>query len=186
MGTPKRKSVMGIDPGIAKAAVCPATSAIDCEPLLYEVGPEGKSVRQRFLRYYRMCERIMEAAEACKPTLVAIEYYSTQSKGSEFLNLAEFGGCLRSELLELDAQLVEVPPINLKQFCRLTGKGTKLQMVADITYRWNVRFSTHDEYDAYGLARMALVMAGIEKPEHQAQKKAVDSVLHGRLSDGAA
>lgn len=183
MARKRKPTVVGIDPGYAKAAVCVGTCAADCDPVLYETKPRDNSVTSRIHRYYEMVSKIMTAVDYARPDWILIEYYSHKSEGSAANRLWEFGGVLRSELLETRANIVEVPPINLKQFCRWKGSGTKVQMVATMTKRWGVLFDTEDQYDAYGLARMGLVIAKIEPSEHEAQDKAIYSVLNGALAD---
>jgi crossover junction endodeoxyribonuclease RuvC len=89
------------------------------------------------------------------------------------LNIAEFGGLLRWRLTKLCSDVREVPPSTLKQFATGKGNANKTLMVASLTKRYGVEFSSDDEYDAYGLARLGACLLGWEKPANDGQKKAV-------------
>jgi Holliday junction resolvasome RuvABC endonuclease subunit len=125
-----------------------------------------------------LIDLVMRVAERFKPQLILIEGYAFKSERST--SQAEFGGCLRWELTTLGADILEVAPVNLKQFATGVGKGDKTRLIAAVAHRWGVEFATDDEYDAYALARMAACIAELEPTTTEAQRKAIATVLGGR------
>lgn len=181
-----RPTVMGIDPGLTGLAVCCATPAVDgadFEVQLFTSKPRGDSVRARIDRYCELADLVMQVTDRFHPSLVLLEGYSYASQGSS-KTLAEFGGVLRTELCELDADILEVSPMTLKKFATGKGSGNKIQMVAAITLRWGVGFGTDDEYDAYALARMGACIGHLIEPDTMAQREAIQTVLNGRKPKG--
>ncbi len=180
-----RPVVMGIDPGLTALAVCcgvpgPDEGALVEFPVhLFESKPRGRGVRSRIARYAELTDYVMQVADRYAPRLVLVEGYSHASQGSAMLDLAEFGGFLRADLCELQADIWEVAPNTLKKFATGKGAGNKIQMVAAMTNRWGVGFGTDHEYDAYALARMASCIAELMYPETIAQREAINTVLNG-------
>ena len=91
--------------------------------------------------------------------LICLEGYSFGSQGRAVFNIGELGGVIRRGLHIYEMPWLEIAPHSLKKF--VTGKGNtkKEDMKLHIYKRWGVEFGSSDECDAYGLARMAEVIA---------------------------
>lgn len=146
----------------------------------------GGSVRQRITRYTTTVSAIYKRLAGMDDLhCICIEGYSFGSKGQAVLDLAEFGGLIRAMLCQHfgGTPIHEVAPSNLKKWA--TGKGAfkgggKTPMVVAIMNRYKVDFQTDDEFDAYGLARMAHQIGGFSEPETTFQREAIDVVVNGR------
>jgi Holliday junction resolvasome RuvABC endonuclease subunit len=86
---------------------------------------------------------------------VALEGYAMESKfGREMAG--ELGGLLRVlSMRELHRSPLIVAPSSLKKFVTGAGRADKDAMKAAVAEKWGAVFKSHDEADAYGLARIA-------------------------------
>lgn len=175
------KHVIGIDPSLTNAAIC----------FLYEDGtrkmqtyqadePYGTTVVDRIVRLYDHAAKIATTTrwDRKNTLLLLLEGYSFGSKGNNFLTLAEFGALLRQQLrlcgtLELTR---EVAPSTLKQFVLGKGVGKKNQIGAHLAHRYHVLLNDDDEYDAFGLAKLAACVVGWDEPANEGQRKAVAKI----------
>lgn len=177
----KQKWVLGIDPSLTGFAVCVGASPTEYYTHRWSSHFLGSRIDARIDRMLPLVENVMELADKYRPSVVCLEGYAYSSNGSGVTERIELGGILRADLTTLDADLFEVAPMTLKKFCTGQGKGDKTAMVACMTKRWGVEFFDSDRYDAYGLCRMALCLAGLAKPETDAQRQAIDTVLRGPI-----
>jgi Holliday junction resolvasome RuvABC endonuclease subunit len=172
------KHVIGIDPSLTRTAVC----------CLYEDGthemvtlksppPHEKSLTSRIWRFAKHAQNIGEVIRA-GAELILLEGYSYGSKGSSVITLGEFGGVLRNQLsLQGSLSLTrEVSPSTLKQFVLGKGVGDKDQISAHLTHHYGVLLNNNDEYDAYGLAKLAACVVGWDDPANGGQRKAVATI----------
>lgn len=110
--------------------------------------------------------------------LVLIEGYAFSRNGEGARWLTEFGAVLRFRLCGLGWNPIEVQPTSLQKFATGKGKATKEIVSAHLTKRYGVLLGTSDEYDAYGLYRMGLVMTGLAEAQTNEQRAAIDAVLN--------
>ncbi len=172
------RPVAGIDPGLVNLAICLATTPDDCQTVRFGSKPVSRAINDRIERYGGLIDTLLEILAKCPPLTILIEGYSYHSEGKAILDLAEFGGILRHRLLsEFKCDVIEVPPWVLKKYITGTGNANKTQMVAAITKRWGVTFDHDDEYDAYGLARMALCLAGHDEPATADQRAVIGKMM---------
>jgi len=172
------KSVVGIDPSLSNTAVC-VYDGTDFATTCFPTKPTGRLLRHRIDRYCFVAAGVCKLlVEAQRPTLVLIEGYGFRSQAANAQG--EFGGILRflinSALPTGLHNVAEVAPATLKKFAAGKGNAKKIAMVAALTKRYDVLFETDDEYDAYALARMAACLAGIEEPQTQQQRTAMETV----------
>lgn len=146
------------------------------------VSAPAKGVYARIERFRDLRNRAMNAMnEIGKPRLVFIEGYSYGSSGQAILDLAEFGGLIRTALMGwCGLNLREVPPNTIKQFATEKGAGKKEFIMAHVARRWGQIFQTNDECDAWLLSRMAGVAAGWAKAETMTQRTSVHVAMHGK------
>lgn len=87
---------------------------------------------------------------------VALEGYAMETKfGREMAG--ELGGLLRVlSMRELHRSPLIVAPAALKKFVTGAGRADKDAMRAGVAAKWGAVFKSHDEADAYGLARIAM------------------------------
>jgi len=180
--------VIGIDPSLTGSAIAVLVNDLGSKliyPLVYRYGSEalGTDIRSRNKRNHLLIDKLACHLPKYPPTVVCIEGYSMGSKGSALTNISEFGGMLRDCLCttypENYTRIYEVAPSTLKKF--VTGKGNskgKTGVISAIAKKYGMEFETDDEYDAYGLARIALCLAGLVEPEGNAQKEVVGRLLH--------
>lgn len=166
---------VGIDPSITGTAI-----SFHGGPtlLVSSVPPMGRSLVERFKRYGLLVGKIMDILlpNTVGTSLIALEGYSYSSKGSAVLDLGEFGGLLRAELLRSYRQVVEVPPATVKQFVCGNGNAGKIEVVTACVKQWGCEFVSDDQYDAYVLGRIAGVLAGETECENAKQRKALEKL----------
>lgn len=100
-----------------------------------------------------------------RPAIVVLEGYSMAPKAGRLADLGELGGVLKAALWEAgyrepDGTLVVVPPALLKKFATGKGNADKGQVLVAAFKRWGFEAATHDEVDAYVLARIGLALLG--------------------------
>jgi len=179
----KTNHVIGIDPSLSATGVIVLDDAATL--IAHKVvtsKPSGPLVGARMERIQAMCRTIKEMVEEYRPDVICLEGYSLGTNMPGVSSRVEFGGLLRYVLWSGGWRLVEVAPTTLKKF--VTGKGAwkgggKTPMIVALTSRYGVQFGTDDEYDAYGLARMALQVAGHETATNQFQSEAVKVAVDG-------
>ena len=177
-------NVMGLDPSLTSTGVI----ILDQEGKLLHRVSIGSStclslVAVRMRRYATLISRVMAVVQKFRPTIVCVEGYALSSNTGKVHERIEYGGLLRWQLVAADVRVVEIAPSSLKKFA--TGKGRfpkgagKDPMKVAIEQQYGVSLGTDDEYDAYGLSRIALQIAGFESSANQVQKEVVHVALHG-------
>jgi len=107
---------------------------------------------------------------------VAIESLALSSRTGMSAERAGLWYMVKYWLWKQRIESVDVAPTQLKKF--VTGKGVseKEQMLLEVFKRWSVTASNSDEADAYGLLRIAMVIADIANAETKAQKEVIDKL----------
>ena len=168
--------VIGIDPSLTGTAAVIYYADGMHDAKRFPSKPLGKDVRNRNQRYLDIIRRLFEFLGDEDPLVICVEGYSYGSIGQQNY-LGEFGGLLRSDLCVYEtAKIFEVAPGTLKKF--ITGKGNadKVAIVTKTLQQWDAGFSTDDEFDAYGLARIAACIAGLEAPAKQTQADSLKAI----------
>ena len=170
--------VVGIDPSLTNTAIVHGTSADDFTPHCCQSTNCGDTVAGRMERIARLMVQLEKYWPRAKSGSVVtfLEGYAFAAVASQARYTAEYGGVLRHWLSDRST-VYEVAPTTLKKFCTGKGKGDKTAVVAQVTQRYRVTFSTHDEYDAYGLFRLGLCCADLVEVETSEQQEACDTVL---------
>lgn len=106
---------------------------------------------------------------------VALEGYAMQTQfGREMAG--ELGGLIRVlSMRELHRSPLIVAPSALKKFVTGDGRADKDAMRAGVAAKWGAVFKSHDEADAYGLARIA--MASQRGVDTDYEKEVVHKVM---------
>jgi len=178
---------IGLDPSLGSFGVCVYATTSPTRHLTsaYKSDP-ATGLEARLARYYGLIDPVMDRVVKWQPKLIAIEQYVYGATGRGIVDRAEMGGILRDRLHQTGLQVIEVGPTTLKRF--ITGKGggkgtDKVGMIMAIYQRYGVDFSgkTSDEADAYGLARLAAVYNGSEKPQTKFQEEAVAVVRNPKV-----
>lgn len=174
----KERVVVSIDPSIGGAAICGGGINWPINNLILEVKTAGEPAKElvgRISRWKKHVQQIMSVVDRYDPELLLIEGYSFGSKGKSILDLAELGGLLRKELLQLRAIVVEVPPHNLKLFVTGKGNANKTQVIASLARQHKAQYASNDEYDALGLWLMGrAILTG--KTSSASQRKALEKL----------
>ena len=171
--------VAGLDPSLTSFGV--AVIASEGRVVTDVVGSRhrGLEVRQRIARYEEIVERVMGILDIWKPGAVALEHYAFRAllTGDDamqrgHIDRIELGGLLRSDLCACVyvKQLYEVAPATVKKFV-YRGNAGKEDVRRAVELQWDLRFGTHDETDAYVLARLAGVASGMLVAENDQQRE---------------
>jgi hypothetical protein len=179
---------VGIDPSLTCTAVCigPGLTQEPSDVLMskFTSKPAGSSVGARMGRYEDLVARICEAIEtAGRPEVICIEgYVPFLRHGAQAL--MEFGGLLRWNLVPLCDRIEEVPPSSLKKFCCGNGGPGKTGTATSLSRRYGVDFGGSDDcYDAFGLFRMALVIAGGAVPTAKFEHDVLARMFAGKADE---
>ena len=87
-----------------------------------------------------------------KPEFVVIEGYAFQSRKAAIL--AELGTMIRMRVHRAGFPFVSVAPATLKKFVTGSGNANKRLMKHETDERWGFTSKSHDEIDAFGLAKL--------------------------------
>lgn len=173
---------MGIDPSLTKFGVIALDQSGDIvlNRVIKSSPEEVMMLPQRMKRIHDIISQMKEACDSTKPELICVEHYIIGMKSKGTTDRIELGGLLRYVLWREGYRVVEVNQSTLKKHA--TGKGQrpdagKTPVIVALTHRYGVQFATDDEYDAYGLARMALQIAGFDQPINQSQRDDIAKVL---------
>lgn len=165
---------MGIDPSLTKTAVMViGRDGSRRDSTVVRSENQGLSVSARMSRIKRMVNGVMVIVQRNKPVAITLEHYSFGSNTGLVCDLAEYGGNLRFALIKHGYVPIEVAPTTLKKWVTGSGGGDKVKVISSLTRDYGVMFGTDDEYDAYGLARMALQIAKFEEPVLAYQREAI-------------
>lgn len=177
-----KKYVLGIDPSLTGMGVAKYFDDGSHDVKRFKSKSLGETVRERNLRYLRLIDRVMSFIGVddgdLPPVVICLEGYSFGSVGRA-VSLGELGGILRSDLcLFDDVPIYEVAPNALKKFVTGKGVGDKIAVVTSCLKNWNVGFSSDDEFDAYGLSRIAACIAGFNPPENIQQVQCLKKITN--------
>lgn len=172
--------VMGIDPSLCGCAVMvlDADGVILANEII-KSSPSGGMVGNRMARIHEMVGKIKAIVDVFIPTAICLEGYSLGSNMPGVSDRVEFGGLLRYVLWRSERRVIEVPPTTLKKF--VTGKGAfpgggKVPLIVALTSKYGVQFKSDDAYDAYGLARLAMMIAKFDEPTNDIQRSTIQLV----------
>ena len=172
--------VIGIDASLTCTAVVMGRSPDIAKVTLHKSKPLGASASDRCARYNQLVAGIMKSIRGYdivdgEKVRIFLEGYSFGSKFARE-TLGELGGLIRWHLVDLDDDLIEVPPTTLKKF--VTGKGgaKKEQMMLRCQMNWGYEAQGNDDADAYGLFRLGCCVCGLDEPTNQAQREVVEKL----------
>lgn len=156
--------VVGVDPSLTGTAVW-SSSGYSKE----FSSRKAEGIKGRLNRYDKLIQGVLDAIQF-EPEVIAIEGYLAQIKGHG-IGLVEYGWQLRVELMRKwpKAKLIEISPSLLKKFASGKGNADKVAVASGLTKRYGVVFTSDNMADAFGLMRIALMMAQREDPENNAQ-----------------
>jgi len=113
----------------------------------------------RFARFYRYGEKLLNLVQHYNVDLVMIEGYSYAGKFNNYVQY-ELGSVLRMVLWEEGVSCVEVPPTSLKKFVTGKGNAKKDLMLLGVYKRWEFDTEDDNEADAYALAQFGRALTG--------------------------
>lgn len=177
------EEVIGLDVSLTGTALCILRKDWSFDMHRFTSLP-AKGLVGRFERYQGLSGDIFRVIDPLSGTVVFIEGYSFSSKGQAILDMAELGAYVRRMLITQQYNCggempVEVAPSSLKKFATGAGNADKLKVCLSLAKRYGVQFDTNDEFDAYGLARMAACHAGWCEPETDFQRAALEAMGGG-------
>jgi hypothetical protein len=182
--------IVGIDPSMSNTVICSGPGLTpdprDVQLCKFSEAPRGRYVANRIRRLETLVAKIADHIERLGPVdVLCIEHYAQHpATPGTALDLAEFGGILRFHLVDLATDIYEVIGSTLKKFCCGNGGPGKVGLAAGLIHRYGVNYGGDDGmYDAFGLYRMGLCLAGIEATANTKQHEAVCKVLEQRFPD---
>lgn len=127
-------------------------------------------------QFSRLLDQLISPAPACASALVALEGYGYSANSQRLAELGEWVGLVKWELWRRRVGMFIVAPARLKKW--VTGKGTaqKDEMRLAVFKRWRFEHPSNDVVDAYGLARLALAILGVQEDMTSAQAQVVSSI----------
>jgi crossover junction endodeoxyribonuclease RuvC len=139
--------------------------------------PDTPSVTARFTSKKKGVERLDDIDQWFRkwlamypPAMICMEGYSFGSKFSHSHSIGELGGVIKLGLLHSVEQPVCFPtivsPNELKKYVVGKGNAKKEELMLAVFRKWGFEAPNNDEADAYGLARMAACMVGLDQPSH--------------------
>lgn len=134
------------------------------------------ALHQQFSRWLRSTRAAIDLGRYEAPIVAALEGYGYSANSQRLAELGEWVGLIKWELWRNNIGFFVVPPARLKKF--VTGKGTaqKDEMRLAIYKRWHFEHPSNDVVDAYGLARIALAIAGGADGLTKAQAEVVSAI----------
>lgn len=148
---------LGIDPSYSGFAITRLHTDDTYHAQTLDFSPKlTGSGAQRLDIIWRILSEKFETVHLCFDVrAVALEGYAMESKWGREL-AGELGGLVRVlSMRELRRAPLIVAPSALKKFVTGGGKADKDAMKAAIKEKWGPDFKSHDQADAYGLARIA-------------------------------
>ena len=167
-------NVVGIDASLTGTAVCILDQDGNLTMSRHGSKPAA-GLAARMLRYEQMVTAVRNDVKKSKADLIIIEGYSYGSKGRSVIDLGEYGGLLRNMLLDY-ARVLEIAPTSVKKYITGSGNAKKLLMATTIAKKYDVEFTTDDEYDAYAIASIAATVMEWCEPTNQHQRDVIASL----------
>lgn len=169
--------IVSIDPSLTNTAVFIGNEQHH-DTRCFSSKNQGDHVAGRIARYEAQVGAIIAWLERGEPIeAIVMEAYSFGSNDARAKFSAEYGGILRFHLVDLTTTIYEVAPSTLKKFATGKGAGAKDMIAAHLTKRYGVMFDNNDEFDAFALFQMGLIIAGRTQPGSTAQAEAIAKVL---------
>jgi crossover junction endodeoxyribonuclease RuvC len=168
----------GIDPSLSATAVVlsdPSAGPQGHRLRIFGSKSLGDAVRPRFTRFKTLASQICDFLAQHRATHLYLENYAFGAKFIVTL-LAEFGGILRSNLLDV-GEVFEVAPATLKKFATGSGNSEKDMVAACLVQRYGVMLESTDAFDAYSAWRLGRCCMNIDEPANDAQREAVAKVM---------
>lgn len=170
-------SILAIDPSLVGTAIVRGdVSGFEVKRFTSE--PSGEYAAARVRRYERLITAEMQWIGPGPFDAIFIEGYAFSKNDAGARWLTEYGGILRWHLCDLTTRLWEVSPNILKLFATGQWTAKKPEVCDQLRRKYDVHFDTSDEYDAYGLFRMGLVVRGLVEPYGAFQADAVCRLKH--------
>jgi crossover junction endodeoxyribonuclease RuvC len=147
---PVGETVMGIDPGNGVTAMA-LIRTLTNEPGKLIYNNAIKSNQTGPARWIEIEDGITGLLRGdLKPDLICIENYGFNSNTGNAQ--AELGGVLRRRFYKEGIEYIVVAPSQLKKFVQAKEKEF---IIKEVFKRWEMEFDTHDETDAFVLAKIA-------------------------------
>lgn len=149
--------VMGIDASLTSTGVV----VLDGDNILLSraIVTKPGDYQSTIIRLCKIRQEVVSCINKHKPGRICIEGFSYGSKGMAVMQIGMLGGLLREALeyarLVSGVEWSEVPPTTLKKYVTGKGNSAKDEMRLWAYKKWAVDFPTHDQVDAYALARYA-------------------------------
>jgi Holliday junction resolvasome RuvABC endonuclease subunit len=149
--------ILAIDPILVGTAVARGDLS-GIEVRRFTSQPSGQYAAARIARYDRLVAEVMDWIGPGPYDAIFLEGYSFGSNDAHGRWITEYGGILRWHLVDRTSKLWEVSPFTLKLFAAGHGRAKKPVVSKCLRDKYGVEFDSDDEYDAFGLFRIGLVM----------------------------
>ena len=177
-GEPVEPMSLGIDPSLTSTGIVALGAGGEVLRAEALCPPKGCTGVERLDVLYRQLEGVVDrllGQDRRTPAqlVAAVEGYGYSANGQRLAELGEWGGMVKLALWRRGIRFAVVAPARLKKF--VAGKGTaqKDEMRLATYKRWAFEHPVVDVVDAYGLARVALALAGHREGLTAAQAEVV-------------
>lgn len=128
----------------------------------------GTTVHRMF-RAVELFHAMRELLVKYRPALVVVEGYGYANTHTLAL-LVELGAMVRHACIYTKVPYIDVAPTTLKKFVTGKGSGKKDQMRLAVYKKWGYEHDSDNVVDAYALARLGLVYAGVSSPANAPER----------------
>ncbi len=172
--------ILAIDPSLSKTAIVRG-DAERFDVATFTSPPNGDYCAARMKRYDKFVSEIMQHVGPGPYDAIYLEGYSFGSNGAGARWLTEYGSLLRWHLVDLTKRLWEVSPSTVKLFAAGSGGAEKPLVAKCLREKYRVFFDTFDEFDAFALFRIGLVMEKLVEPDGLGQTEAIERLRHPKV-----
>lgn len=106
--------------------------------------------------------------------LVVVEGYGYAS--NNIVPSVEIGTAIRMALHTANVKYITVAPTMLKKFVTGRGIAPKEVMMMETFKRWGFEAKTNNEADAFGLAKIGMMMIDVHKPTNAYERETYDKL----------
>ncbi|MFA5355083.1 MAG: crossover junction endodeoxyribonuclease RuvC [Thermodesulfovibrionales bacterium] len=142
--------------------------------------PNGNRPPDEINRLNGIVDRIFDGVNRKNVLLCAVEQVAFSRNMSSHSSLVALNYFVRKRLMELGIPFILISPTSAKKFASGDGKAQKDMMLLETYRRWGVAFDSSDLCDAYVMARIGMITAGIAEPENAYQREIIKK-LSGQL-----
>jgi Holliday junction resolvasome RuvABC endonuclease subunit len=147
----KSTKILGCDPSLSATGIVVIDGAGNI--LFNEILKSKKIDVERLID---LRQQLLKIYSEMNIHLTVIEGYSFGSRTGQAFSLGEWGGVLKTALIDASIPFIITPPTQARKF--MCGKGNlpKIMVPKEVYKKWKIDLDNDNLYDAYVLARVGL------------------------------